>query len=218
MYNVYRDDRTSVSTLLGLRYLYLQESIRITENQQFLAAGFGQFVGSALPALATETIIDNFQTFNNILAGQLGVNFETARDRIRISGTAKVGLGWNHERILGSGTTSNGAVTVPGGILAQAPSFPNRSGVDKFVVVPEVIGRVGFQVTAHLCVFAAYDFLYANSVARPGAQIDRTINPLVVPSFQTFVAPGLAPARPAPTYTQTDLFVHGITLGVDYKY
>jgi len=218
MYNVYRDDRTSISALLGLRYLYFRESTHITENQQFLTAGFGNFVGSALPALATQTIVDEFQTFNNILAGQMGMNFETVRDCIRISATAKVGLGWNHERILGSGTTSSGGVTVPGGILAQSPSFPYRSGFDTFVVIPELIGRVGYQITPRLCVYASYDFLFVNNVARPGAQIDRSVNPLVVPSFQTFVGTGLAPSRPTPTFTQVDLFVHGITLGVDFKY
>src|SRR4029453_13105386 len=66
--------------------------------------------------------------------------------------------------------------TFPGGYFA----LPTNIGSHKrtvFAVVPEVGLTLGFQLTRWASVFAGYSFLYTNNVARPGNQIDRSINP-----------------------------------------
>jgi len=52
---------------------------------------------------------------------------------------------------------------------------------------------------------------------RPGEQIDRGLNPNLIPTSVTFGMPG-GPARPAPLLQSTGFYAHGLTLGLDFRY
>jgi hypothetical protein len=63
---------------------------------------------------------------------------------------------------------------------------------------------------------AGYDFLYWSRVARPGEQIDRSLNLTQSPVFGTGTLVG--PACPAPLIDSTDYFVHGLNFGFALVY
>ena len=67
--------------------------------------------------------------------------------------------------------------------------------------------------TSNLTAFAGYSFLYLSSVARPGDQIDRSVNPTLIPTNPSFGVP-FGPPRPAPIFNHTDFHAHGVNLGL----
>jgi putative beta barrel porin BBP7 len=214
--NLLSNKCTTIDALVGFRFVYLWEQIHIIENQRSLVPGIGSFLGGRLPAGAVLTIQDTLETANELYIGQIGLRGETARGRFRIGAAAKVGFGLSHQHILIDGTTSNQAVTAPGGILAL-PTNSMRTHNDDFVVAPEFTGKIGFQITPRLQIYADYTLLYVSSVARPGTQIDAAINPALPPSFQTFGAV-TGPARPVQPRNVADLFAHGVSVGLAGKF
>lgn len=215
-YNLFRDNCTSINALLGYRLAYFKENLLVHQNQQFQAPGAGFFRGAPLPAGALLTIRDRFENVTDVYAVQVGVRGERIRGRLALDGAVKVGLGWSHHRIYADGRTTYAGTTVPGGVLAQL-TYPYRSSNDDFVVVPEVIGRVGFQVLERVQLYAAYNMVYISSVARPGFNIDREVNVNLPPSFPTFGTPG-GRERPMPPDFVSDLFAHGISLGINIAF
>jgi hypothetical protein len=74
---------------------------------------------------------------------------------------------------------------------------------------------LGYQVTDWLRLTAGYNFLYWNTVARPGEQIDRQVNRTFQP-FSPVAATG--PQRPAFAFSGSDFYAHGLTLGMEFRY
>jgi hypothetical protein len=216
IFNLVRDEHMTLNALLGYRYLYFREEARVIQNQQFLAPGVGFFLGAPLPAGATMTILDRIECVNNVYLLQLGLDAETTHGRIVLSGHAKVGLGWADQRTFTDGRTTVGTTTVPGGILVQT-TIPYRNYADHFAVVPDFGGQFGYQISPRWRLVASYDLMYVSNVARPGPQIDPTINPNQVPSFAQVGTPG-GPARPTWTRNTSDLFVHGVQFGIAFRW
>jgi hypothetical protein len=65
-------------------------------------------------------------------------------------------------------------------------------------------------------VFAGYDFMYMNSVVRPGNQVDRNIN-LTQSSVLGYGAIN-GPAFPAQQFNRTDFWAQGATFGFEFRY
>ena len=109
----------------------------------------------------------------------------------------KIGLGITDQQVRIDGVSSllspSGNQTAAGGILAQ---ISNMGYHDRqvFSVLPEVGVNVGVDVTQHLRMKAGYSCLFWPNVVRPGALIDRTVNPAQVPTAQEF-ADVAGPAR-----------------------
>ncbi|OWK43207.1 hypothetical protein FRUB_02806 [Fimbriiglobus ruber] len=72
--------------------------------------------------------------------------------------------------------------------------------------------NLGYQVTDHIRLIAGYSFLYLNSVARPGNQIDPVIDTQQIPP-----ATGTG-TRPAGGVRTSDFWVQGINLGMQLRY
>jgi hypothetical protein len=70
----------------------------------------------------------------------------------------------------------------PGGYFAQPTNIGDFHRA-VFAVVPEIGLNVGYDLTGWMTAFFGYTFLYTNNVARPGNQIDRSINPIQSPFF-----------------------------------
>jgi hypothetical protein len=92
-----------------------------------------------------------------------------------------------------------------------------RQITNRFTVVPEVTGRVGFQLFSSFRAWVGYGFLYMNDVARPGSQIDLAINPRVVPASPAFGSTS-GPAVPRATGIRNDFFAHGVQFGLEVRY
>jgi hypothetical protein len=216
--------------LAGFRYLDLYENLNISQSRQFLQDVFlGPPGGTVLPAGTLQTIADRFTTRNQAYLGQVGAQLEWSRGPLFVDLMGKVGLGPNHERVrmLGSTTTlAPGAspTVFPGGLLA-VPGTPLLPGgnfgthtTNWFVIVPEVGATVGVDIGTHLRLSAGYSFLYVNSVARPGSQVNRIVNPNLVPGTATFGLSPSGPGQPQVLTKQDDFWVHGLRFMAVFRF
>jgi len=159
---------------------------------------------------------DQFSTHNQFYGGQLGTRLGWHNDRVALDLLGKVALGATHEVVDINGTTTVSGfgppATYPGGIFAQ-PSNIGRQSRDQFAVVPEAQAKAGYQIAHGVQFYVAYDFLYISSVARPGNQIDTTVNP-----SQTLGGTLIGPARPQPLFERSDFWAQGINVGLEFAW
>jgi hypothetical protein len=210
IYRLAGDDGSNIGLLAGFRYLRLDEGLAIGEDLLVPA-------GSPAAAGLGIQVQDDFATRNNFYGGQLGLRGEVIRGAWSLDLLGKLALGDMQQltdikgatRIQPAGGTG---ATFAGGLLAL-PTNIGRSSRDRFAVLPEVGANVAYRVTDGLRVRVGYTFLYASSVARPGDQIDRSVNPTQLP-------PGTlrGPAVPAFVFHGTDFWAQGLNFGVEYAY
>ncbi len=215
--NLFDDLHLSGSLLFGFRYLSLEEDLQINQTSNVIAAGnldglLSPFVGFASPG----SVSDSFRTQNYFYGGQIGGRLGWRQGIWAVDVETKVALGTNHEavNILGSTTPAGAMQSIPGGFLALAPNSGHQAA-NWFVVVPEVGVQVGCQLSRHWRAQVGYDFLYINSVVRPGNQVNPTVNPGFVPPAPLVPA---GPREPQPVFRQSDYWAHGITAGVTFTY
>jgi hypothetical protein len=211
-YTTRRDGENRVALLAGFRYLNLAEELRVQEDTQ-VALGAPAFAGSRL------RVADRFAAANDFFGGQVGVTSQLYYKRFRLDLLAKLAVGNVHERVRVNGRTiadAAPALDASAGLLALGSNSGQRSR-DGFAVVPEFGANLGLRLTDHCTIFAGYTFLYWSRVARPGDQVDRVVNPNLVPTSTTFGAPG-TPARPAPLLNDTDFWAQGLNLGLEFRY
>jgi len=210
LWTVFHGEHWHVMALAGVRYLNLEEDVRIEERVQVSPAS-PRFGGSAIG------VTDLFDTQNFFYGGQLGAKVEWRRRRWVVDVVAKVALGDSHEVVRTWGqTTVDGKTLASAGLLVLA-SNTGRATRDAFAVVPEVGVNVGYQITESLRLFAGYSFIAWSDVARPGDQIDFGLNPNLIPTSATFGASG-RPARPTLAVRGTDFWAQGASFGVEWRY
>jgi hypothetical protein len=208
--------------LAGFRSLGLDEDLKIGETLSNVVPGGGtSFLGTIIDPPGSVSTFDSFQTRNRFYGPQLGGRVDWQRGPVSVGLVTKVALGVTQEqvRIDGSSTLLNAGVpmaTVPGGILSQVTNSGSHFR-NEFAVVPEVGLNLGIQITPSLQARIGYTFLYWSDVARPGAQVDRRINPGLVPTDFTFGTPGGA-AQPAFAFHSSDFWAQGLNLGLEFRY
>ncbi len=215
VYNVMRTDTIQVNALLGFRYVDLLESLDLN----VFSNSTGIF--STQPYRAA-TFNDHFGTRNQFYGGQTGLRGEWASRWLYAMVQGKIALGEMHQVVMIDGqfadslpklfnTTQFGNGT--GGIFAQ-PTNIGRYHQDQFGVIPGGEARIGVNILPTLRVSVGYEFLWMNTVARPGDQIDRVINTTAVGPGPASQVPTLTgPARPTALFTTTDFWAQGINFG-----
>ncbi len=204
--------RYGVSLLLGARYLDLEESLGL--NDTFVDETAGGIL----------SVADQFHTHNEFFGGQLGLRGEARFGKLSLEATAKCALGVDYEfsDINGRSVTTNGTFgnttgVLPGGLFAE-PSNIGRHTDTPFTVVPQLQLALGYDVTKHVRAVIGYDFLYMSNVLRPGAQIDRNINPTQNVLFGgTGGVPSGAPA-PLGNPVHSDFWAQGVSFGLQIRY
>jgi hypothetical protein len=137
-----------------------------------------------------------------------------------VSAFGKAGIGWTDEEVDINGSTTlttGGQSFIAGGGILALPSNIGQHEQTVFGFVPEGGLTVGVKIKPCLRLLAGYSFLYWNSVVRPGNQIDRVVNPALVPtdiSFGTLTGP----ARPTFQFHEENFWVHTLTVGLDFRY
>jgi hypothetical protein len=217
----YRDDSMRLKLLVGFRALELHEELRITDNVAGQVPGVLTFTGMPADPPNSLTIIDRFHNYNRFYGGQIGGQFHWLMNGLDLGITGKLALGATAELARVDGATNlflPGALqaTNAGGILAQ-PSNSTFPEACRFACVPELAIDVGYWVTSHIRLEAGYRFLYWSEVARPGDEIDLTVNPAQVPRDPRF-GNGLGDARPAFQFHQSDFWAQGFHFGVLLQY
>ncbi len=210
--NWWREEHCRVMLFLGLRYLGLYEDLSIDERSLLLANA---------PVLPGRTIHvnDRFNADNNFLGAQLGTRIDVDYHRWTLSVTPKIAVGATNEQTTIRGRTTidtTPAVDVPAGLLALASNSGQFSRTE-FGIVPEIAARLGLRVTERLTLYGGYSVLYWSRIARPGEQIDRNLNPNLIPTSGTFGGPA-EPNRPAPLLRSSEFWAQGMMFGLEFRY
>jgi hypothetical protein len=200
----------------GYRFLGLNERLTMTE---FITA----LPGNPNDPAGTQVVVqDRFETRNRFNGGQVGYAAERNWGRVSLDGRASVALGNTHQTvdIAGSQTRLRPGMATPdvfaGGLLATGPNLGHFTR-DRFSVVPEAMLNLGYWVLPNVKAYVGYNFLYWSNVVRPGDQIDRVVDVSLVPNPPMGVPPS-GQLRPQPTFKQSDLIVHGIQFGLEWRW
>ncbi len=213
-----------VDLLGGFRYLNLRESISIEEDVIFDGSFDG--VDAQGRPLANNQFFasDRFATSNQFYGAQLGVEGRWQRDRFTVDGRAKLAVGVTQQTLDINGfqirrLPNNGGIeTYQGGLLALPNSNIGHYEKERFSFVPEISVSVGYYLTERLRATFGYNVLYWSNVMRPGNQIDTALDVNLIPNFRNTPLPPAVPTRPVAPLTSTDLWVQGITAGLEYRY
>jgi hypothetical protein len=206
-----------LDALAGFRYMQLKESISMVENLTLLVPAGALNAGDGL------TVSDEFKTVNNFYGGQVGLNGEIRWGRLFVNMRGLVALGITHQRIDINGSTQffqpagTFVTSQPGGLLALPSNIGGHTHTT-FSVVPELGVNLGYQLTDNLRIYAGYTFILWTNVARPGQQIDRTINSNQLPTITGPGSLGGGPARPAFSVHDTSFWAQGVNLGVEFTW
>lgn len=210
LFNLWCRNSCRFDLLAGLRYMQLNEGLGIGESL-FVPAGAPMLAGTGF------NVTDNFDTRNLFYGEQIGGRLFLNWNRWDLEFVGKVAIGINHQVVDINGRTvivAPGAAPVvsQGGLLAL-PTNIGHYDRDRFGVIPELGVNLGYQLTPHWRALVGYTFLYWNSVARPGDQINRSINPTQLP-------PGVlaGPAQPSYVFRGTDFWAQGVNLGLQLSF
>jgi len=196
--------QSRIDATLGWRFFQLKEGLDIGEN----VIGANNFV-----------INDSFQTRNQFNGVEMGVLWQGRRGYWSLDGLMRVSLGTTLQTININGVTNiNTARATPaGGLLAlqsNIGTYTDRS----FGVVPEFGLNLGYQLTPRWRAMAGYNFIYWSNVVRPGDQIDTDVNPNQFPSIPAAIGPIIGADRPRFTLQESDYWVQGVNLGLEYRW
>ena len=210
--NCFCGGRVRFDVLGGFRYLSLAESLTIQENLQVPSS-------SLLIPGTTFQVTDRFSTNNSFYGAQIGGRRTLDYHRWELLTTGKLAIGVTRQEvnIQGSSFISDPnnppPVSANVGLLASSSNSGTYSR-DVFTVVPEFNVSLGYRLTDNLKVFVGYTFLFWSDVARPGDQIDTSVNPNQLP--QSGMTGG--PSLPAFFFHGTSFFAQGVNFGVEFRF
>lgn len=191
----------------GYRFFRLAENLQINNTIEP--------VGGVFPPGIVFASHDQFDTRNLFHGVDFGVASELQWWRLSVETLVKVAVGNMHQNldIAGFSTTSDGPITTvrEGGLLAL-PTNIGQYNRDRLTFIPEVDVKLGYQVTPTIRATIGYNFTYVSRVMRPGHQLDLVVNPT------QRSGPLEGPARPLPVLTSTDVFLQGVTAGLEFRY
>jgi hypothetical protein len=225
----WQDCGIGASWLFGFRYVDLDEKVQITERSQAINGSTINF-GVPFPDPNSISVIDRFRGRNQFYGGQLGLRAAATWRSLFFAAQGKLALGATHEVVDISGiSTLNMPNATVNGVSAPIPpttiavgrfAAPSNIGTfisDRFAIVPEFEGRVGVCVSQGVIVFAGYNFLYINHVARPGDQIDRSLDLTQIPTAFEY-NPNVPGTRPRVPMTQSYFWAQGLDFGIEIAY
>jgi len=191
--------------LIGYRFLQLDEN-------------FGLRVNTTTP-MGAFNIRDSFRTKNDFHGAEVGTLWEWTTARWSLELLGKLAIGNNQQRVSIDGSTvitpSVGAVAnLPGGLLALRSNIGDYRR-SEFAVIPELGATIGFRLTDRLRATLGYTFIYFSRVVRPGEQIDRSVNPDLLPPE---AVPVIGPLRPVFAFNDTPFWAQGVSVGLDYRW
>jgi hypothetical protein len=199
----------SVDFLAGFRALGLDEDLTVQE-----------IVLDITPEKVGDTILvgDRFETENRFYGPQVGLEAELNRGRWFLNLKGKVAIGSTEQvaNIFGNSVNTpagmSSTVFDGHGLLAQ-PTNSGRFSRQVFTVVPEFGVNLGYNFTPHCRAHLGYNLLFWTRVARPGNQIDFSVN-----SNQLAPPEEGGPDRPAFSFHGSEFWAQGINLGLEFNW
>jgi hypothetical protein len=243
-----RTAERSVDVMFGFRSLGMDENLSIAQtitpattgniSLQFPTAGQGAGFYQDVVANTSVKIVDRFGARNRFYGPQVGGRFSWMYRNFTLDLAAKVAVGVTLQEVNIDGATTAAMVinpntqavianaTTAGGVFAL-PSNIGGYRQNPFTVVPEVGLNLRYAVTSWLSLQAGYSALYWSNVARPGAQMDSTLNSKLVPTGALLPTrpppvgaflPGQEQGRPYFVFQDTAFWAHGINFGMELRY
>lgn len=203
------DSDLNLRLLAGFRYLDLYERIDDAINFFAVMTQGNDRAGS----FGRQT--EEFHARSQFYGGQVGGQAEARMGRLFVNLVGKVALGSSHEINTINGTQvltppEGGPISVlPNSLFAKASNI-GRTKADAFAVVPEVNLNVGFALNDNILAYVGYNFLYWSDVIRPGDQIDPNVN--------TLFPINIGAPFPAPKFSHTDFWAHGVNFGMALRF
>jgi hypothetical protein len=211
VHNAYNVNGIRLDLLGGFRWVNLQENLSFITDSPSVAPNPPDFFHT----------FDRFNANNNFYGGQLGLRASYDNTRLFFNATGKLALGGTFEHLFVNGRTTTdagGFASAPGAYLTQ-PTNIGTASLGQFAVVPEVNLNFGVRLNPWASIVVGYSFLYVSSVARPGDQIDRVINPTQASAITGVFPGGLSgPARPALNIHSSDFWAQGLNFGFVLRY
>ncbi len=208
IHSLRNDYGVRIDVLGGFRWVNLQENLSLVTDSPDVPPG---------PVDLFHTF-DRFNANNNFYGGQLGLRASYDNSRLFFNAAGKIALGATVENVFVNGGTFTSFGSAPGAYLTQPTNMGNFNQT-QFAVVPEVNLNFGIHLSPWASIVVGYSFLYISSVARPGDQIDRVINPTQAPAITgTFPGSLTGPARPALTIHDTDFWAQGLNFGLELRW
>lgn len=197
-------------TLLGYRYLQLDENVSIRED----------LVSTDTSNPGSFDIVDEFDTRNQFNGIDLGWKYRMTRGYWTYDAMLRLGIGNTRQTVRINGQTvitdpaNPPAQTLTGGLLAQTSNIGTYKQ-NEFSVIPEFSANIGYQLTDHLRATAGYTFLYWSNVVRPGDHISTDLNPNQLPPEAD---PFVGVRRPGFAFDTTDYWAQGLSYGLEYRW
>ncbi len=187
----------------GYRFLRLDDNLSINEDL------------TTIPGPGTFNLTDSFATQNEFHGFEIGMLLQTRRGRWSMDWVSRLAIGNTNatSTIAGQTIIDNGqqSTTYQGGLLAQTSNIGTYNASD-FAVVPEVGINLGFDLTPRFRVLVGYSMIYWSRVLRAGDQIDREVNPNLIPPQNQPITGAL---RPEQNFVWTDFWAQGFSLGLE---
>jgi hypothetical protein len=222
---VWGDANAHIELLTGFRGLALEEVLQIEDDRTLLQNLAGISKGSLI------SIRDNFGTSNRFYGGQVGASGQLRSGPWTLDLVGKLGLGVTQQLFSTNGssgvTPASQSLPAQNAGLLALDSNSGRFIRNRFSVVPEVGLTLGYQVNDYVRVYAGYTGLLWSGVARPGQQIDTTLDVKRIPALAKVGTPAsflptttspVVPARPEIRFNDTTFWVQGLNCGVEFRY
>lgn len=202
--------------LLGVRYLYFQESLLFSTNLP------------NVPPLPGDvwTTSDQFNARNNFYGANLGFQGSWIWNSFFIKGTAKLALGGIQQKAVMQGlfrtNDFTNFITVQhfnqGNLILS--SNTGKFAKTRFSVIPEVNLDLGWEVTDNFSIKVGYNVLYIAKVLRSGQQISDEINGSASYVIQNTGLPlnVIGPADPQPNMNTKGMWVQGLNAGINLSF
>lgn len=212
------------SFLIGGRYLNLDEQLDLSGFSNGVGAGTVSFLGANQPVGngAVLTSLDSFHTRNQFYGGQVGARVGWSFGSWFIGGQAKIAAGNMNEQLSVNGSTT---LSVPGAqpVTALGHLYANAANIattthDVFAYVPEGEARLGYRFNSWMLGYVGYNFLYISRVARPGNQIDTTVDPRQAPASPAFQPAFAGNSSTTLPLAQSSFWAQGINVGLEITY
>lgn len=215
-----RDSNWRAEALAGFRSLRLSEDLAVSSDTIPIAPGMIGFLGMPVPPGTLLSARDLFRATNDFYGGQLGGRVGVMAETLGVELLGKVALGVNQQVLTVQGSSVAAIpglppAAAPGGVLAVDSNI-GRYYRSVFAVVPEIGVNGVWDPTPWIRVRLGYTFLWISQVARPGNQIDRTIDPARIPTDGAFGAP--TSPRPTVFFRESEFWAQGVNLGVEFRY
>ncbi len=196
-----------VQALVGFRFLSLSESFEINNTTTDLISN------------TVTSLRDYFGTNNQFYGSQIGVRALYDMNQLTLGVTCQLALGATVQTVNTQGSISQvNSGVYPGGFFTQ-PSNIGRTTRTDFGVIPSIDLMTGYKLTNHLGIFASFNFLYLNSVVRPGDQIDHSVNLTQnVVLDPNGVGKLIGPAQPSSMFNRTDFWALGVNFGFVFSF